>query len=163
MFTYNRAMPVFTIVPTRSAIEVREVADLIREYRDSLRVDLSFQHFDEEVAALPGDYAEPHGVLLLARVGDAAAGCVALRPLDSATAEMKRLYVSPAYRGMNIGEALARAAIDAARERGYRAMRLDTLPSMHAARAMYVKLGFREIPPYRFNPVAGTTFLQLEL
>jgi putative acetyltransferase len=131
---------------------------LFREYASSLGVDLSFQHFEEEVAALPGDYAPPRGRLLLT-----CDGCVALRPLTSDVCEMKRLYVRPDARGTGVGRALVQRVIDEARSIGYRAMRLDTLPSMTAAAAMYRTFGFREIEPYRFNPVAGTKYFELEL
>jgi ribosomal protein S18 acetylase RimI-like enzyme len=157
------ASPVFTIVPARTPDDIAGVAELFREYGASLGVDLSFQHFDSELAALPGDYSEPRGTLLLAVVQNAPAGCVGLRPLEPGICEMKRLYVRPAYRGMKIGDALAAAILAAARDRGYTRMRLDTLPSMHAARAMYARLGFREIEPYRFNPIAGTSFMELTL
>jgi ribosomal protein S18 acetylase RimI-like enzyme len=153
----------FTIAPACSADEVTAVTHLFREYGLSLGIDLDFQHFSDELAAMPGDYAEPRGTLLLARVGEAPAGCVGLRPLERRVCEMKRLYVRPPYRGMKVGDALARAIIDAARDRGYERMRLDTLPSMIGARALYKRLGFTEIEPYRFNPVEGTSFLELNL
>ncbi len=155
--------PAFTIVAAHSASDVADVAALFREYGSSLGIDLSFQQFDDELAVMPGEYAEPRGTLLLARVGAAPAGCVALRPIDQSVCEMKRLYVRPSYRGLKLGERLAEAIIVAARERHYHRMRLDTLPSMHAARALYMRLGFVEIPAYRFNPVEGTSFLELDL
>ena len=151
------------IAPAVAPAEVALVAALFREYGASLGIDLTFQHFEEELASLPGDYVPPRGALLLARVGDEAAGCVGLRPLESDIGEMKRLYVRPAFRGLRIGDALAAAVIRTARESGYARMRLDTLPSMTSARRLYGTLGFREIPAYRFNPVKGTTFLELTL
>jgi ribosomal protein S18 acetylase RimI-like enzyme len=153
--------PVFPIAPARTANDVAAAAALIREYAAALGIDLGFQQFDEELASLPGEYAAPRGALLLARVGTEPAGCVAIRSLDGGACEMKRLYVRPAFRGLGLGEALARAAIDAGRERGYERIRLDTLPSMTSARRLYEALGFREIPAYRFNPVEGTAFLEL--
>jgi len=153
----------YSIAPALSAADVADVAALFREYGQSLGIDLGFQHFAEELAALPGDYAEPAGALLLARVGDAAAGCVGVRRLDDSACEMKRLYVRPAFRGLRLGDALAHAIIAVARAKGYARMRLDTLPSMTSARKLYATLGFREIPPYRFNPIEGTSFLELTL
>jgi GNAT superfamily N-acetyltransferase len=157
-----RAAP-FTIEPAVSAEDVTAIAALFREYAESLHVDLSFQRFDDELASLPGDYAEPRGALLLARVDDSAAGCVALRPLEDDVSEMKRLYVRPQFRGLQIGDALARAVIEAARTKGYRRLRLDTLPAMTRARKLYATLGFVEIPAYRYNPVVGTSFMELTL
>lgn len=136
---------------------------LFLEYQESLGVDLCFQGFDREVAELPGDYTPPAGRLLVARDDGTAVACVALRRLDAATCEMKRLYVRPAQRGLGLGRALAGAVIDEARRIGYRRMRLDTLPSMTEAAALYERLGFQEIEPYTANPVPGARFLQLAL
>jgi ribosomal protein S18 acetylase RimI-like enzyme len=162
------------IVRAESDEAVRQVVALLREYAASLAVDLSFQDFEHELAALPGDYASPDGRLFLAvldppRAVDSPSppsevvGCIALRKIDGETCEMKRLYVRPHGRGRGFGRALALAAIKAAREIGYRRMRLDTLPQMKDAQALYRALGFREIPPYRFNPVPGTRYFQLTL
>lgn len=138
--------------------------ELFREYADSLGVDLAFQGFEDELAGLPGEYAPPRGALLLASEADEAAGCVAVRPLEPpGTCELKRLYVRPAHRATGLGRALGLAAVDAGRRLGYERMRLDTLPSMEAARRLYRSLGFREIDAYRFNPVEGTQFLELGL
>jgi ribosomal protein S18 acetylase RimI-like enzyme len=141
-----------------------EARTLFLEYAQALGVDLSYQDFDGELARLPGEYARPHGRLLAARLGDETVGCVALRPLDSDGAcEMKRLFVRPSHRGLGAGRALVEAVIAAAREAGYTSMRLDTLPQMQAAQAMYETLGFREIEPYYPSPVPGTRFLELDL
>jgi ribosomal protein S18 acetylase RimI-like enzyme len=135
------------------------VRTLFREYADSLGVDLSFQKLETELAELPWEYV----AILLGRTGDDVVGCVAVRPLDGAACEMKRLYVRPQARGTGLGRALAEAAIARARALGFARMRLDTLPTMDAARALYRELGFREIEPYRFNPIEGTSFMELAL
>jgi ribosomal protein S18 acetylase RimI-like enzyme len=144
--------------------DLTAVRTLLREYAGSLDVELDFQGFAQEVAALPGSYAPPGGALLVARdAADVVVGCVGVRPLDLRTCEMKRLYVSPAQRGTGLGRRLAEASIEEARRLGYRAMRLDTLPGMDAAQALYRELRFREVAPYTANPVPGTRFLELDL
>ncbi len=159
------------IVQAVSPEMVEAARALFLEYAASLGVDLCFQNFEAELASLPGDYAPPHGRLLLAywdKVqnevrNENLAGCVALRQLDDTTCEMKRLYVRPAFRGKKIGHALALAVIAAAREIGYHRIRLDTLPSMAEAQSLYAALGFREISAYRHNPVPGSRFLELTI
>jgi ribosomal protein S18 acetylase RimI-like enzyme len=142
---------------------VADARALFLEYAESLGFDLGFQDFEAELRGLPGEYAPPGGVLLLARVAKEAVGCVGLRPLAPETCEMKRLYVRPEARAGGAGRALAEAVIEVGRELGYRRMRLDTVPTMTAARALYRSLGFREIEPYRFNPIPGTSFMELDL
>jgi putative acetyltransferase len=154
-------------VDIRKAISGEDVAavrELFQEYARTLGVDLCFQGFDTELAELPGDYAAPWGRLFLA--SDPAgrpAGCVALRRLDDETCEMKRLFVAGGHRGSGLGRALAEVVIEDARAIGYRRIRLDTLPSMTEAAALYERLGFRDIEPYYTNPVAGARFLELAL
>jgi putative acetyltransferase len=142
---------------------IRMVHELFVEYSKSLGVDLCFQGFAEELATLPGGYAKPAGRLLLLLEEHRAAGCGALRPMGAEVCEMKRLYVRPEWRGKGAGQELVLALIDAAREIGYERMRLDTLPSMTKAIALYRSLGFKEIPAYRVNPVPGATYLELKL
>ncbi len=140
---------------------------LFREYAAGLGVDLCFQQFDEELANLPGDYAPPRGALVLAMIDGDAAGCCALRPLDSAdypnAAEMKRLYVRDRFRGSGLGRELAEAILAAARQAGYSCVLLDTLDDMEAARALYGELGFQDIPPYYHNPIPGAHYLKADL
>lgn len=153
-------------------IEISEALDppaiaavriLLQEYQEELGVDLGFQGFADELETLPGEYASPRGRLLLARDHDAVAGCVAMRPLTSEICEMKRLYVRPRFRAGGVGRQLAECVIAEARSAGYRRMYLDTLPTMEGAQRMYERLGFKDIPAYRHNPVAGTRFLGLDL
>ena len=157
-------------MPERSSIEAAQfprdleiVRTLFREYATSLGFDLCFQGFDDELATLPGKYAVPTGGLFLARRLDAAAGCVAFRPLKDGDCEMKRLYVRRAFRRFGIGRMLAETLIDRGRSAGYSAILLDTLDDMEAARELYASLGFEEVPPYYYNPIAGAHYLRVAL
>lgn len=143
--------------------ELDAARGILREYALALGIDLCFQNFDQELADLPGDYAPPHGVLLLAWVGGELAGCGAFRPLPDAdvanACEMKRLYVRPGFRRFGLGRQLAEALMDQATQAGYSAMLLDTLDDMEAARELYASLGFEEVPPYYYNPIPGAHYL----
>lgn len=183
--------PDIVLITPDEAHEIEATRTIFSEYAATLGIDLCFQNFDEELATLPGDYVEPRGALLLALVDaeghknaaaqpiDAptlrraqgrlayVAGCCALRPLDTTdypnAAEMKRLYVRPAFRGLGLGRQLAEAILDAARGAGYACVLLDTLDDMESARALYEDLGFVEVPPYYHNPIAGSHYLKVEL
>lgn len=180
----THATPV-CVLSIDAAADMEAVRTIFEEYGRSLSVDLGFQDFDAELAALPGDYAAPRGALLLALTGAEAtapprnawrrpdgawgqvAGCCALRPLDTVdhvnAAEMKRLYVRPGFRGLGLGRQLVEAVLDAARHAGYSCVLLDTLDEMESARALYEDLGFAEVPPYYHNPVAGSHYLKVDL
>lgn len=143
---------------------VSDVRALFREYAEAIGVDLCFQGFEQELAELPGRYAPNQGgQLWLARRVVEMAGCVAMHRIDERVCEMKRMYVRPAFRGMGLGRRLADAVITGARRAGYTRMRLDTLSSMKVALAMYETLGFRDMPPYRHNPMEGARFMELVL
>jgi ribosomal protein S18 acetylase RimI-like enzyme len=151
------------IVRATSAEQIATARMLFKEYEASLGIELTFQSFAREVAELPGAYTPPAGRLFLATDGTEPAGCVALRPLGDGVCEMKRLYVRPTARGARLGRRLTETVIREARAIGYTRMRLDTLPSMKEAFALYQTLGFREIPPYCENPIIGTHFMELSL
>lgn len=140
---------------------------IFQEYAEQLGVDLCFQNFEAELAGLPGDYAAPQGCLILALVDGEIAGCCAMRPLDTVdypnACEMKRLYVRNGFRRLGLGRQLAEEVLDAARVAGYRSLLLDTLNDMEAARALYEDLGFKSIPPYYHNPIAGAHYLKVDL
>jgi GNAT superfamily N-acetyltransferase len=152
-----------SITPVRVDSDIARVKELFVEYAASIGVDLEYQGFGAELAGLPGKYAPPAGELLIARVNGEAGGCVALRALDRATLEMKRLYVRPATRGMGLGKRLVEAAITSARQLGFVELRLDTLATMASAQALYRSLGFAEIPPYGDVYLPGTRFYALPL
>jgi len=154
----------FSLFQAESPAQIDQARELFLEYARSLGFSLCFQNFDEELAELPGDYAPPGGRLLLALYEGQLAGCVALHKIDLDTCEMKRLYLRPAFRGKGLGRALMETIIEQARRIGYRRMRLDTVePVMKDAVAMYRRRGFREIAPYRANPLPGTLYMELEL
>lgn len=152
-----------TIKELAETSDFKAVRDLFQEYESQLGFDLGFQHFDQELANLPGGYARPGGCLLMAEFRDLPAGCVGVRAFSGSICEMKRLYVRPDFRGMGLGRQLAARAVDEARAMGYTAMRLDTIDSMAAARGLYASLGFKGIPAYRHNPIKGVEYLELDL
>lgn len=153
-----------TLIAASSAEQVEQVRTLFLEYAASLSFSLCFQSFDDEVKNLPGSYAPPDGCLFLLLHDGRAAGCVALRKLDKHICEMKRLYVRPEARGHGYGRVLTERVIAAAREVGYERMRLDTVASsMQDAVELYRRMGFRDIPPYRANPIEGALYLELSL
>ena len=151
----------------QSAADIETVRMLFREYAGSLSVDLCFQNFEAELAALPGDYATPAGALLLALVDGQAGGCVAMRPLPESdhtnACEMKRLYVRATHRRYGLGRQLTQRLMDLAAQAGHSCMLLDTLDDMEAARGLYTSLGFVEVPPYYFNPIPGAHYLKVVL
>jgi ribosomal protein S18 acetylase RimI-like enzyme len=156
------------ILQAQSKEDLELVRVLLEEYgKWGVNVGLAYpeeyQAFLEQIANLPGVFAPPDGCVLLAKYQGRTSGCVALRKLTEDTCEMKRLYVTPEMRGRSIGRALAIAVIEQARKIGYTRMRLDTVASMRAAKALYKSLGFKEIEPYRYNPLEGATFMELEL
>jgi ribosomal protein S18 acetylase RimI-like enzyme len=155
--------PVVDIVSARSAGQVETARELFVEYSKSLGVDLEYQGFSAELAALPQPYVPPRGELLLATTSEGIAGCVALRPLTPATVEMKRLYVRPGFRGAGVGQRLVEAALRTARAAGYAELRLDTLPTMGAAQNLYRQLGFVQIEPYNDAYLPGTQFFSISL
>ena len=160
------AAPAVELTPAASADDFAIARTLFREYAATLPFALDFQGFEEELAALPGEYAEPRGTIVLARIGGAVAGCVALRPIGDAAeraCEMKRMWVRPSFQGRGLGRKLGVRILDDARRRGYRVMRLDTIDTMAPAIALYEDLGFRRIPPYRYNPIAGALYFEAEL
>ena len=151
------------IIHAQTAEHYKSIRTLFLQYADSLGFDLDFQNFDQELDTLPGDYAAPDGCLIMAEDNGKWARCVALRRLENHICEMKRLYVKQDFRGRGIGKVLAQAVLNEARSRGYAKMRLDTVESMHAARALYASLGFYPIEPYRYNPIDGASYMELKL
>jgi GNAT superfamily N-acetyltransferase len=156
-----------TLVVPRDAATFAATRAILREYAASLNIDLCFQGFEAELAALPGDYAEPAGIMLLALVDGEVAGCGAVRPLADVdypnACEMKRLFVRRAFRRFGLGRLIAQALIDHARAAGYSTMLLDTLDEMESARELYASLGFSGVPPYYYNPIPGAHYLRADL
>jgi GNAT superfamily N-acetyltransferase len=151
------------IVEARSPAQVEQVRALFVEYGQSLGFSLCFQDFDAELASLPRPYVAPRGALFLAVEDGAPAGCVGLRGIEPGVGEMKRLYVKPGFRGRGLGKQLTHRVLDEARRAGHARLRLDTVPVMKTAQAMYEHLGFVDIPAYTANPVEGARFMELRL
>jgi len=151
------------IIQVRDHRQLVAVRSLFEAYAASLDFDLDFQNFRDELKELPGEYAPPKGCILMAIVGKVPAGCVALKQISNDICEMKRLYIEPRYRKKGIGRRLAETVIRNACGIGYKRMRLDTVPAMKAARTLYASLGFKKIAPYRFNPINGAAFMELDL
>jgi GNAT superfamily N-acetyltransferase len=148
------------IIQATTPLQIQAIRDLFREYEAFLQVDLCFQRFEEELASLPGRYAPPQGVLLLASAAGQVAGCVAMRPLNGNVCEMKRLFVRPAYLWQGIGKKLTLTVMERARAAGYMRMRLDTLEKLGPALSLYAALGFQPCPPYYENPLPGVVYLE---
>jgi putative acetyltransferase len=161
------ATPQIALMEACSGDDWQAARELVAEYTQSLGIDLAFQQLDQEMAQLHAVYAPPKGAFLLARVDDTWAGCCALRALPDTdypnAAEMKRLYVRPAFRRFGLGRSLSEGILDAARRLGYHCVLLDTLDDMEAARSLYEELGFEDIPPYYHNPIAGAHYLKVDL
>lgn len=155
--------PNFIIRDADDADSIERARELLREYREIIGIALHYQPFDHELDGLPGDYAPPMGRLLFAESGSDPVGCIALRPRGPGIAEMKRLYIRPAFRGHGLGRALVERIIAEALTAGYRRIVLDTLPEMADAHRLYLAFGFAEIPPYMDRPIPGARFLALEL
>ncbi|MGA9543968.1 MAG: GNAT family N-acetyltransferase [Candidatus Sulfotelmatobacter sp.] len=164
VFSAPSAVKRLSILQAESSTQITQARELFLEYAQSLGFSLCFQNFDKELAGLPGDYVPPEGRLLLAEFEGQLAACVALHNLEPHICEMKRLYLRPRFRGKGLGRALAERIIAEARQIGYQRMRLDTVePVMKDAVAMYRKFGFKEIPPYCSNPIAGAMYMELTL
>ena len=143
--------------------KVEEVRQLFLEYAKSLKVDLAFQNFEQELISLPGKYGAPSGDLILATANGKASGCIALHNISKYVCEMKRLYVRDDYRGLGIGKRLVTMIIEEAMKLKYNYIRLDTLPTLKRAQCLYTSLGFYDIEPYVFNPIKGARFMELKL
>ena len=159
--------PEISVFSPDGSVALEAIRALFLEYAKSLQVDLCFQDFEQELRHLPGEYSAPRGALLVASVNGEWAGCCAMRPLDSSdytnACEMKRLYVRPQFRGLGLGRRLAEAILDTGRLAAYDCILLDTLDDMESARALYEELGFENIPPYYYNPIAGAHYLKADL
>lgn len=152
-----------SIVEANTDELIAKAKALFKAYAASLDFDLCFQNFDQEMKEFPRQYSPPAGCLFLAVENNTAFGCIGLRRFDDQTCEMKRLYIKPEFRGTGAGRLLVDIVIKSAKLLNYKAMRLDTLPSMKRATNLYISLGFRRIEPYRHNPIKGTVYMELDL
>lgn len=151
------------LINVRDKSHLTIIRELFLEYAEPLGFSLCFQDFDKELAELPGEYAPPTGRLILAFVDSIPCGCVALRKLEEGICEMKRLYIKPGFRGKGFGKLLVNAVIEEAKKIGYTKMRLDTVPKMKEAINLYIEIGFKEIEPYRENPIDGALYMEMDL
>jgi putative acetyltransferase len=140
-----------------------EGVNIFSQYANGLGLDLTFQDFTGELKTIDRQYNKPKGALLLVYHENRVIGCAGLRSLDDDTAELKRMFVQPAYRGNKIGQQILDRMIQIAKDRNYKAIRLDTLQSMTPALNLYRSYGFYEIPAYRFNPIEGPVFMEKQL
>lgn len=152
-----------TIRPASFPEDLAAVTAIFRDYVLSPTVDLGFQDYEQEFAQLPGKYVQPDGCILLAIAAHEVVGCAALRRVDDHTCELKRVYVRPSARGMDLGRQLVLRMLHEAKAAGYSRMCLDVLPEFVAAQRLYESLGFVAAEPVSFNPVPGTKFLALAL
>lgn len=143
--------------------DLEEIKNLFREYAQFLKISLDFQDFESELAKLPAKYAEPEGSILLAKVDDKPAACVALWKLEDGVCEMKRLYVKPEFQGLGLGKKMALSIIEEAKIKGYKTMKLDTLKRLQSANYLYNSLGFSETKPYNYNPESDVAYFEKEL
>jgi GNAT superfamily N-acetyltransferase len=153
----------FTLKKGETATDFDNGKRLFNQYIQSLDFELTFQDVDRELAEIAVEYNTPSGALLLVYDGDKAIACAGVRKIDSTTAELKRMFVDPGYRGHQLGQKLLQMALAVSKQLGYSSIRLDTVPQMRSAIKLYESAGFREIDPYRFNPMPGAIFMEKEL
>jgi putative acetyltransferase len=153
----------FTYITARTEKEFHDGITLFQEYANSLNISLDFQHFDEELKIISQMYGPSEGTLIIAYANNEPIACAALRKIDAAVSEVKRMYVKPSYRGMHLGDTLLEMLIKTAVELGYKYMRLDTLDHMIPAIRLYQKHDFYEIEAYYFNPNKNTVYMEKSL
>ena len=153
----------FSIITAKTENDFAEAKVLFLEYAKELNVDLCFQGFDKELNEISSIYNFPSGILLLLKNKNGFIGCVGLKKIDDEISEMKRMYVKKEFRGKGLSRKLISELFSFAKKSGYKSVQLDTLPQMKEAISLYESFGFREIPPYRFNPVEGTKYMELKL